>query len=125
MKRTALIFAGAIVLAGTAAAAPINPDTNACWADMQKALERTTLYDGFIPTQFLDEARVVDWKAAYSDVDATPVATVVMIEGTAREKDGGRKVDATVKCGMESGAVRVIEILAGHDLKMKPPMIAN
>ena len=76
MKRTALIFAGAIVLAGTAAAAPINPDTNACWADMQKALERTTLYDGFIPTQFLDEARVVDWKAAYSDVDATPVATV-------------------------------------------------
>jgi hypothetical protein len=125
MKRTTLFAAGAIALSGAAFAAPINPDTNACWADMQKALESTTIYDGFIPTQFLDEARVVDWKAPYSDTDATPVATVVMIEGIAREKDGHDKVDATIRCGMDSGVVKAIEIIAGHDIKMKSPMTVN
>jgi hypothetical protein len=126
MKRSILFAAGAVALAGAAFAAPISADTSACMAAVETAMETNTLYDAFLPTKFLDEARVVDWKAPYSDTDATPVATLVMIEGVARQKMHHDDTDdVTVKCGMDMGVVKGIEIIPGHDAKMKSPMTTN
>jgi hypothetical protein len=126
MKKSILFAAGAIALSGVAMSAPINADTTACMSSVATALESTTLYDAFIPTKFLDDARVVDWKAPYSESDATPVATLVMIEGVARHKSKHDDTDeVTVKCGMDMGVVKGIEIMPGHDVKMKSPLTTN
>ena len=127
MKTTFSILASALVLgAGAANAAAINPDTNACIAEVNTAMETNTLYDAFIPTSFLDEARVMDWKSPYSDTNATPVATVVMVEGKARERKDKDDTDrVTVKCGMDAGVVKAIEIMPGHGIEMVSPITAT
>lgn len=126
MKRTLLTLGASLAFAGAAYAAPVNPDTTACFAEVQTAMATNTIYDGFIPTQFLDDARVIEWKSAYSDANAVPVATVVAIEGEARQRDDRNDTDdVTVKCGIDMGVVKAVEIIPGHDIKMTSPVSAS
>ena len=126
MKTTFLLLASATAFAGAAYAEPINPDTKTCVAEIHTAMETNSIYDAFIPTQYLDKARVIEWKSAYSAENAVPVATVVMVEGEARQrKDHDDSDDVTVKCGMDMGVVKAVEIMPGHDIKAESPITAS
>ncbi|BCW89298.1 hypothetical protein sos41_24560 [Alphaproteobacteria bacterium SO-S41] len=123
MKKMIVVAAAALAFGGVSLAEPVNPDVNTCFGDVQTALDTNTSYDAFVPTRFLDEARVYEWKAPYSDANATPVATLVIIEGVARKRaDHGDTEDVTIKCGMDAGVVRAIEIIDGHDIKIDSPV---
>lgn len=126
MKKTLILAASALTLGGIASAAPINPDTLACIAEVNKTVEAATSYDAFIPTQFLDTARVIDWKSPYSEGNAVPVVTMVVIEGIARERDDHDDTEkVTIKCGMDMGTVRAVEIVQGHNVKIRAPITAS
>lgn len=126
MNKTLTLLASALAFGGIASADPVNPDTNICMSDVARALESSTSYDAFIPTQFLDTARVIEWKSPYSSADTTPVATLVVIEGSARNRSDHNEIDdVTVKCGMDMSVVKAIEFIEGHDLKIESPVTST
>ena len=123
MIKTFAAAASALILSGAAFAEPVNPDVNTCFGEVQSTMETNTSYDAFVPTRFLDEARVYEWKAPYSEANAVPVATLVVIEGVARKRaDHSDTDDVTIKCGMDTGVVRAIEVIEGHDVKIESPV---
>lgn len=117
-------LAASVMISGAALASPPVPaDVNTCFGEVQTALETNTTYDAFVPTQFLDEARVYEWKAPYSDANTVPVATLVIIEGTGRDRgDHSKTKDVTIKCGMDLGVVKVIDVIDGHGVKIESPV---
>lgn len=126
MKKTLLSFSAALMLSGAALAEPIDPNTSLCLSDTLKAVETNTSYDAFVPTQFLDNARVIEWKAPYSEASDEPVATMVVIEGVGRKRaDHNDTDDVTIKCAIDAGVVRNIEIVEGHDVKIVSPMTVS
>lgn len=126
MKKSLIFAVSTLALGGVASAAPINADTVTCMSEVHKTVEGMTSYDGFIPTQFLDTARVIDWKSPYSTDNVTPIVTLVVVEGIARKRDDHDNTNkVTVKCGMDQGTVRAIEIVDGHDLKITAPITAS
>lgn len=123
MKTSLTLLASALAFGGIALAEPINPDTKICMSDVHTAVETNTSYDAFIPTQFLDTARVIEWKSPYSTDNTVPIATLVVVEGVARKRADHDNMDnVTVKCGMDMGVVKAIEIIEGHDVKIVSPM---
>jgi hypothetical protein len=126
MKKSLTLIASALALGGMALAEPINTDTKICMSDVHTAVETNTSYDAFIPTQFLDTARVIEWKSPYSADNVTPIATLVVVEGVARKREDHDNLDdVTVKCGMDMGVVKAIEIIEGHNVKIVSPITAT
>jgi hypothetical protein len=94
-----------------------SPAVEACHEAVVASLAKNPVYDAFIPTEFLDDARILRWETAFSTTDPTTVATVVMLEGKARLLADRAKADeVTAKCGLNDNKVAVAIILKGHGL---------
>ena len=116
--RYAVLALGCAVLAGSAAAEFYrSPAVEACHEAIVASLATNMTYDAFIPTEFLDDARILRWEAPYSDANKTEVATLVLLEGKARLlADRSKSEDVTAKCGLNNDKVEASDILKGHGL---------
>jgi len=110
--------AACAVLAGAASAEFYrSPVVEACHEAVVASLAGNTTYDAFIPTEFLDDARILRWQAPYSAANKTEVATIVLLEGRARLlADRTKSEDVTAKCGLNFNEVLASDILKGHGL---------
>lgn len=117
MKLTPTIIAS-LALTGVAAAEFYrSPAVEACYEATVESLATNPDYDAFIPTEFLDRARILRWEAPFSEAHPALVATVVFLEGKARLlSDGARSDDVTTRCGLTDNKVIVLTILKGHGL---------
>jgi hypothetical protein len=115
---TRLILCGLALALATPAAAEFyrSPVVEACHEAIVSSLATNKTYDAFIPTEFLDSARILMWQAPYSKENPVEVATVVLLEGRARHFGQRTADDVTAKCGLNNNDVVASEILNGHDL---------
>jgi hypothetical protein len=96
-----------------------SPVVEACHEAIVASLATNQTYDAFIPTEFLDTARILVWQAPYSKENPIEVATVVLLEGRARllaQRSTNAAEEVTAKCGLNYNDVVASEILKGHDL---------
>lgn len=116
--RYAVFSALCAVLAGTASAEFYrSPSVEACHEAIVASLAGNATYDAFIPTEFLDDARILRWEAPYSDANKAEVATIVLLEGKARLlADRSKSEDVTAKCGLTDDKVIASDLLKGHGL---------
>lgn len=114
----AVIISAAVFAAGVAQAEFYrSPTVEACHEAIVASLAKNPTYDAFIPTEFLDTARILRWEAPYSDANKTEVATLVLLEGRARLlADGTKSDEVTAKCGLNDDKVVASDILKGHGL---------
>ncbi len=114
-----VLACGMVLAIATTAAAGFyrSPVVEACHEAIVAGLAMNTTYDAFIPTEFLDDARILRWEAPYSKEHTAEVATVVLLEGRARLlADRSASDEVTAKCGLNNEEVVASEILKGHDL---------
>ena len=116
--RYVVLSALCAVLSGAASAEFYrSPSVEACHEAIVASLAGNATYDAFIPTEFLDDARILRWEAPYSDANKAEVATIVLLEGKARLlADRSKSEDVTAKCGLTDDKVIASDLLKGHGL---------
>lgn len=114
-------FAGCLVCSAAAASDVPEVVTN-CLKAIDGMLAKDAKRDAFTPTESLPDARILMWQAPYSPAHMEEVATVVMVEGTARHRDDHAKQDdVTAKCGLTNSRVKFFDLLDGHGLPDPEP----
>jgi hypothetical protein len=117
MKRLTIPAIALALVAPATAEFYRSPVVEACHEAIVASLATNATYDAFIPTEFLDDARILRWEARYSVDNKIEVATVVLLEGRARLlAKRSESVDVTAKCGLNDDKVVASDILQGHDL---------
>lgn len=122
MKISGFAFAGLALIGAAQAESYVAPGTAACLKAIDERMEKDKAHDAFLPTEFLDNVRILMWLAPYSKSIQTEVSTMILIEGIARHRDDHSKSDpVTAQCGLTDDKVLVAQVLDGHGIPDPEP----